>query len=315
MPEMSDPGDRKTKRQKKVLWIVLLVILFSIMLVLVFINWIDKSNGEIVSSDQKREYLIHVPEAYEGSTAVPLVISLHGFGEWPAHHMRINHWDELAEEHGFIVVYPSGTHFPKRWIMHENGFLGGETMEDVVFISDLIDTLAGEYNIDTDRIYVNGFSNGGGMSVLLACKLADRITAIGIVASSGNFSTKGCTPSRPVPVIAFHGTEDPLVPYYVESVSRHSTGNADVLNRIMSWAERNQCDMDPVEIPPIGEVSGIKYTGCNQMAQVHLYTIHGGGHSWPGGDAMPRIIVGHTTDDVDATAVMWDFFSRYSLAP
>jgi len=80
------------------------------------------------------------------------------------------------------------------------------------------------------------------------------------------------------------------------------------------WARRNGCDLDPLALPTVGEVSGIQYTGCDQNAEVHFYTIEGGGHSWPGGGALPAFIVGHTTQDVNATRLIWDFFMRYSLA-
>jgi len=304
--------------RKKILKRTILILLALITLCLIFAAVVffvvNQSNGEIVSSGQVRKYLLYVPDTYDPSTPTPLVISLHGFAEWPAHMMSISGWDELAEENGFIVVFPSGTKFPKRWGTNSNSRRPENPMLNITFISDLIDTLEGEFNIDQARIYANGFSNGGGMSFFLACELADRIAAIGGVASADYYQGDECQPSRPVPVIAFHGTEDNFVSYYGRWKSPQTYQQPRIPQWIKPWAERNECDLDRVELPPTGEVSGIKYTQCSQNADVYLYTIHGGGHSWPGGEPMPRRIVGHTTQDIDATAVMWEFFSQYSLS-
>jgi polyhydroxybutyrate depolymerase len=278
-------------------------------------SFLDVSNGEIVSADRKRAYLLYVPESYDPSTPAPLVISLHGFAEWPAHFMHTSRWKELADEHGFILVFPSGTGFPKRWYLHEPRFSRGSPEIEIAFISDLIDELAAEFNIDTDRVFVNGFSNGAGLSFELACSLSDRVTAIGTVAGLDYYTREDCDLTRPVPIVAFHGTQDRLVPYSGEITSDINTEQPQTPNWLKGWAERYSCDPDPVQMPPTGEVSGIRFTGCQQDVEIHFYTIHGGGHTWPGGAPIPKLIVGHTTDDINASAVMWDFFSQYSLSP
>ncbi len=143
--------------------------------------------------------------------------------------MQISGWNDLAEEHGFLVVYPEGTGFPRRW---RAGGWPGDPMADVVFISDLIDTLSAEYNIDPARIYANGLSNGGGMSFLLGCALSDRIAAIGGVAGAYALPLEDCLPSRPVPMIIFHGTVDAIVPY----LGGPSEGSEFRLPVIPEWA-------------------------------------------------------------------------------
>ena len=155
----------------------------------------NKANGEIVSGGEKRAYLLHVPASYNPATPVPLVISIHGFAEWPAHQAQISRWNELADQHGFIVVYPSGTGFPLRW--RAGCGAPSDPMEDVTFIADLIDKLEKGYTIDKNRIYANGLSNGGGMSFMLACKLAGRIAAIGGVAGAYLFPMSACQPAGP----------------------------------------------------------------------------------------------------------------------
>lgn len=271
----------------------------------------DRTNGTVVSSGEARRYLLYVPKSYDPSKPAPLVISLHGFVQWPANQMQLTGWNDLADRYGFIVVYPSGTGFPKRW--RASGAEGSGLMPDVTFVSDLIDQLEREYNIDPSRIYANGLSNGGGMSFMLSCALSDRIAAIGTVAGAYSLPWSECHPARPVPAIVFHGTADPIVPYQ-GGVSR---GPGFKLPAIPGWVEelsrRNGCSPSPVESPVSGEVSGIEYTHCSGNADVVLYTIAGGGHTWPGGEPLPKFITGRTTQGIEATQTMWDFFQQHPL--
>jgi polyhydroxybutyrate depolymerase len=267
----------------------------------------DRTNGTLISAGEKRNYLLYVPESYDPARPVPLVITLHGFAQWPAHQMHISRWNELADEHGFIVVYPGGTGFPKRWRT------GGsqDASADAQFISDLIDKMQQDYNIDSTRIYANGLSNGGRMSFVLACSFSDRIAAVGIVAGALSESWENCQPDRPVPVMLFHGTDDPIVPYGGGSNRREGRFPA-----IPEWtaalARRNGCQENPRVLPSIGAVSGIEYTGC--AADVIFYTIQGGGHTWPGGNPIPAWIAGQTNMDIDATGTLWEFFTKHPLS-
>lgn len=269
----------------------------------------NRTNGVLVSSGDQRAYLLYVPESYKPPRPAPLVISIHGFVQWPAHQMRISHWNDLADEYGFIVVYPSGTRFPLRWRIRGEPGSDLDPMRDVTFISDLIDKMEADYNIDPSRIYANGLSNGGGMSFLLSCKLSDRIAAIGTVSGAFPIPWEECQPSRPVPTIIFHGTADPIVPFMG---GRYRDPEID-LPSIAEWAatlaQRNGCSGIPDEIPSIGEVSGIRFANCT--ADVVFYTVTGGGHSWPGGEPIPAWIAGHTTRDIDATRTMWEFFQGH----
>lgn len=143
------------------------------------VQFLDKSDGAVVSSGDEREYLLYVPESYDGTRAVPLVISLHAAAMWPAQQLNLSRWNLLADADGFIVVYPSGRGLPKIWPDGLRAGLG----RDVMFIGDLIDTITARYSIDGSRIYVNGMSNGGGMASLLSCHLSGRIAAVGLVAA------------------------------------------------------------------------------------------------------------------------------------
>ncbi len=271
-----------------------------------------KSTHTLKSSGERRRYLLYVPASQQPDRSAPLVISLHGFAEWPAHQMNTSRWNEVADQNGFIVVYPAGTGFPRRWRVLYPPANSEAIMKDVRFISELIDVLGRDYLIDPARIYVNGLSNGGGMAFVLACALSERIAAMGSVAGAYSFPAEACQLSRAVPMIFFHGTADPIVPFTGGKSARGFTFPS-VPDWVRLAAERSGCAPAPVELPPSGEVSGIKYTGCEQGAEIVFYTVHGGGHSWPGGKPLPRWIVGRTSQDIHASQVMWEFFSRFSL--
>ncbi len=174
-----------------------------------------------------------------------------------------------------------------------------EAAKDVTFISDLIDQLSAEYNIDPARIYANGISNGGGMSFLLSCRLSERIAAFGSVAGAYNTPWAACNPSRPVPAIFFHGTGDPIVPYQGGPAGPSGFNFPSIPAWVAEFSQRNGCDASPQDLPASGDVSGVQYKNC--LADVVFYTILGGGHSWPGGGYLPKFIVGNTTQDVDAS--------------
>jgi len=272
---------------------------------------LNRTNGKLVSSGETRRYLLYVPESYDPSVPTPLVITLHGFAQWPANQAGVSRWNDLADEYGFIVVYPAGTGFPMRWRTWGAPGSATEPMQDVAFISDLIDKLSDEYNIDPARVYANGLSNGGGMSFALSCKLSERIAAFGSVAGAYSFPWAACNPSRPVPAIIFHGTADPIVPYQGGPSGPSGFTFPYIPDWVATLANRNGCDAAPQALPASGDVSGVQYTSC--AGEVIFYTIAEGGHSWPGGGYLPKIIVGNTSHDIDASRAIWDFFQQHPL--
>lgn len=287
---------------------------FTALLVLclwITLSLLNKTNGQLESSSQERKYFLYVPESYDPTAPTPLVISFHGFAEWPVHQMQISGWNDLADRSGFIVVYPSGTGFPLRW--RTNGASGSQTdpLLEVTFISELIDQLSSQYNIDPRQIYANGLSNGGGMSFVLSCMLSERIAAFGSVSGAYLLPWEACNPARPVPAVIFHGTADQIVPYLGGQSGPFDQSFPSIPTWVDTLAQHNHCPGETLELPASGDVSGIQYTGCT--ADVMFYTITGGGHSWPGGEPIPEWIVGHTTMDINATQVMWEFFQAHPL--
>ena len=305
---------RPLRLRKIVIGVVLIVVGLPLLLASIFAATafvLDRTNGSLVSSGRKREYLLHVPPSYDRARPTALVISMHGAALWPAAQMKTTQWNKVADEQGFIVVYPSGTGFPRIFPME-----GAALAADVKFVSDLIDTLEAGYNIDPTRIYADGFSNGGGMAFALSCTLSDRIAAVGMVAGAQLLPWSWCTDSRPVPMIAFHGTADPIVPYDGGTTWKSPTREPfpGVRKWTASWAARNRCRAEPVESTVASHVSRLEYTKCSGDATVVLYTIAGGGHSWPGGRPIAEWWVGPTSREVDATGVMWAFFREHPLA-
>jgi polyhydroxybutyrate depolymerase len=302
--------------RKTILWASVVVIGLPVALVFTAaasIHVLDRSSGTIVSSGRERQYLLYIPPSYDRTSPTPLVISMHAAAMWPAQQMNLSRWNRLADEFGFIVVYPAGTGrsgAPRIWNVNR----GPGLMKDVRFISDLIDTLKTTYNIDPSRIYANGFSLGGGMAFVLSCALSDRIAAVGMVSAAQTLPWSWCTDNRAVPMISFHGTAD-LVPY-------EGGPSPDPFNRVTfppvrdwtaNWARRNRCTLKVNESVVAADVTRLGYTNCADKAGVLLFTIQGGGHTWPGGKPLPEWIVGPTSRSIDATREMWAFFREHRL--
>jgi polyhydroxybutyrate depolymerase len=298
---------------KKLLWTFVSLLLLAAALAATFAFGVDRTNGKLISSGQVRDYLLYVPPSYNPRTPVPLVISIHGFSDWPAHHMEMTGWNDLADKYDFLVVYPAGVDFPRRWRASGHSEEEGDAMVDVRFISDLIDRLQQDYAIDPARIFVNGMSNGGGMSYLLACTLAERIAAVGSVSGAYLYPLEDCQPARPVPLIAFHGTADPIVPYMGGPSRSFELPFPVISDWMAAYAAKNDCDASPEVLQNQGSVNGVRYGDCEAGADVVFYTIEGGGHTWPGGEPLPEWLTGLTSMDVDATGLMWVFFTAHPL--
>jgi polyhydroxybutyrate depolymerase len=273
----------------------------------------------VSSGGLDRCYYLYTPKKYDPVRAAPVVFSFHGFLSNPASHALITGWRRLADEHGFLLVMPQGTGFPQRWYAAETW--GTEDIDDVQFYQDMLADLSFQASVDQNRVYVNGFSNGGGMTFDLGCNAGDTFAAMGTVAAAV-VTTEDCSPSRPMPAIVFHGTADPIVPYEggemgspllkaAAEITHAPPVFVGVEDWVAFWAEGNGCDPEPGTITQQGDVRGVRYSGCLDDAEVDFYTIEEGGHSWPGGFPIPG--VGKTSRDIDATEEMWEFFQAHAL--
>lgn len=256
-----------------------------------------------------REYRLYIPAPYQGDIPVPLVLNLHGYGSNNIEQELYSQLGLVADTAGFLLVHPNGT-IDITGTNHWNTF-GTSNVDDVGFLSDLIDTIAANYNVDLQRVYSTGMSNGGFMSFSLACQLSNRIAAIASVTGTmTNFNLNACVPERAVPIMQIHGTADATVPY---------NGNflfTDVQSLLDFWINYNQTNTDALVtfIPDIDPNDGstaenyLYNSGLNGSVVEH-YKIIGGGHSWPGAP----ININITNMDFSASAEIWRFFKQFDL--
>ena len=257
----------------------------------------------ITSGGVARRYLLHIPPGYDGATAAPLVLALHPYAANAQLMLDITRLPEMADRAGFIVVAPDATGAAQLWNIEKTP----GAADDVAFLRDLIAKMDSDLCIDRERTYAAGYSNGGGMALRLACEMPERIAAIGAVASQ----YVSCDGSAAL--IAFHGTADPILPFAGgPSPSGLGLNLVPVRRAVSEWARQLGCDGLPQITVPSSEVEVSTYQRCRLgTGEALLYTVIGGGHSWPGGVALPEVIVGRTTQQIDATRVMWDFFAAH----
>jgi len=289
----------------------------------------DTLNSSISLGGLERTYRIHLPSEHDRTKIAPLVFLFHGGGGTGQGMEKLTQggFNRLADREGFIIVYPDG--IEKHW--NDGRGLQAyrahrENIDDVGFISALIEHLIRTLNVDPNRIYVAGISNGGQFSQRLACELSDRIAAIGVVAIQlPENLPSSCAPKRPVSVLMMPGTEDPLVPWEGGEIGfRRGRKFGRVLSvpeSMRFWAKQNQClgssvvSYEPDRDPKDGtRVRREAYVPCGEGAEVVLYAVEGGGHTWPGGDQyLPAGIIGRTSRDIDANEVIWNFFKKHAL--
>lgn len=257
-----------------------------------------------------RDYLLYVPDIYTGNEAVPLVFNLHGAGSNAGQQAIYSRLDLVADTANFIIVTPNA--IINLW---NSGFLAPywSGPDDVGLMSALIDHISSTHNVDLNRVYSTGMSMGGFMSYRLACELDNRIAAIasvtGLMTDSVAFY---CEAERRVPIMQIHGTEDGTVPY------EGSLAYGGVNETMEFWRNRNECLAAPIEtdlpdIAPADEttVSLSVFEDCEANSEVRLYTVHGGGHTWPGAFSLPGDV---TSQEIKANVEVWNFLSRFTLA-
>ncbi len=272
-----------------------------------------------------RSYLVHLPPGFDKSKSLPVVIQLHGGGSNAAQTDKLTKFQTLADKDNFIVVAPDG--IGSRWNDGKEGAIyraATENIDDVGFISALIDRLVTSLNVDPKRVYVAGVSNGGMMTLRLGVQLADKIAAIGSVIGSLANPWFSLTPQRPLPVIMINSTEDPLVPIegggvtFLGRVTGQVAAPADV---VKYWVEKNGCSAPVVkeDLPDISTTDGSTvtretYTGCKDNVEVIFYLVKGASHTWPGGPQFDdETRIGKVNRDFDATAVIWEFFKKHPM--
>jgi polyhydroxybutyrate depolymerase len=248
------------------------------------------SSQALVSRQRQRSYRLFVPPAYDGRQRLPLVLDLHGSGGNAAGQSRTSGLETLAATERFLVATLDAE--GGRW----NVPVQADRADDVAYVSDVIDHVAAQACLDASRVYATGFSGGARMSSLLGCRLGSRLAAIAPV--SGLRFPGPCT-GRAIPVLTFHGLADPQNTYDGRVEGRNGEWVESVPEALAGWGGHNGCASAVLDDPP-GPLSTLRYERCPGGADVRLIRIDGLGHRW-------------TRDEVDTTAVMWQFFKEHAL--
>lgn len=275
----------------------------------------------VTAVGQTRPYLVHLPPTYTPDKPAPVVLAFHGAGINAQVMMLLSGLNKKADEAGFVVVYPNGSGLANLVLTwNAGGFpeaIAEKRPDDVAFVAALLDHLATVVNVDPKRVYATGLSNGAMMCYRLAAELSGRIAAIAPV--GGTLAIEQWNPARPVPVMHFHGTADRLVPFGGPKKNmRKFLAFKSVDETIRLCREANGCAAEPeeVQIPDtVGDGTTViksRFTPNNAGAEVVLYTIEGGGHTWPG-QPPPNPFLGKSTMNIVANDLIWEFFERHSL--
>jgi polyhydroxybutyrate depolymerase len=267
----------------------------------------------------RRTVVVHLPSGYTGSSKLPLVLNMHGSGSTASQQELLTGMDGTANADKFIVAYPQGLIADGTgyvWNIPGEPLVGGKAVpahaaNDVEFLTKLVGVLEQRYCINSARVYATGFSGGARIASQLACDSSTVFAAVAAV--SGVRRPTPCLTSRPVAILAFHGTADPVDPYngHGQAYWTYSVPQAAA-----SWATQDGCSTTAATSTPEHGVTLTDYTHCKAGSAVELYSIAGEGHEWPGGPPLGRVltsILGPQTTAINANTVMWAFFEAHPL--
>lgn len=282
------------------------------------------TNEAMQHAGLERTYYLHVPAGVEAreQPPVPLVLVLHGRGGDGPGTADLTGFDDVADERGFIVAYPTGVDGQWNYV---DGIPGYElNVPDVEFLRALVAELSARYPVDPARVYVAGFSNGGYMAQHLACKATDLFAAFASVSAAGyGGQPTNCGDPDPVSILFIHGTADAVVPFAglrQQGPNGPITVLASVEQTFNYWAYRLGCGegirptVMPSVLSPAMEVHVLEALDCPAGFELRLVVIVGGGHNWPGRPGkLPAEIGGEVNLDVDASRYIWEFFAGHVL--
>lgn len=271
------------------------------------INRRDAQQYTLTHDSLTRNYWLHLPPQLD-TTPLPLLLCYHGYTSTARNHMTYTNFNNIADREGFIVVYPQGARLKGKNHWSVGGWTNESTIDDVDFTRVLIDSLSQRHPIDTTRIYATGMSNGGYMSLLLACQLSDRIAAVASVTGSMTPEMyRDCAPTRPVPILQLHGTADAVVPYqggYEWTVSIDSV--------LQYWIAHNGA-RDTATIQPLPNRFWLDFSRPifyhypardTTSAEVQHYQVRNGRHDWFGAWG---------NRDIHASEIIWRFVAQHRL--
>lgn len=262
--------------------------------------------------DLERSYRVYIPEGYrdEGAGAA-LVIVMHGAGGTGASTETLTRFNTLADADPFVAVYPDGIN--NVWNDGRSGDPRITATDDVQFLSDIVTFISRSLNIDPLRVYATGYSMGGMMAYRLGCERPDLFAAVGSVASTmPYYLVARCNGSAPIPLIVFQGTDDQVVPW-----AGIPNAYLSAAQTIGYWVNHNRCTGDFTvdnmpDADPTDHTQVLRQAMTECAADMVLYGVFWGGHTWPGHPLNPALQLGQTTMDVDASALQWEFFKAHT---
>lgn len=272
-------------------------------------------NGSVISEGVSRTFVLHIPPSNDPARPAPLVIAFHGTNMTGAGMQDLTEFERFTDARGFLVIYPDG--IEGGWSIGCDCTAADQLgISDVVLIETLLTNVSSSYAIDLDRVYLAGFSQGGTFAQIAGCELAGRIAG---VASVGATMLKrlaaDCQAAAPLPILFMHGTDDPLLSY-----TDGTTNFFSAPETLAKWADLNGCvgdavsetepDLDPNDLT---RVRSERFEDCDAGSEVSLYTVEGGGHTWPRGQRPLGSDFGAVSQDIWATEAITDFFARHSL--
>jgi len=291
---------------------------------------VTEQRTDITVDGVARWYLLTTPTTRAGAGPLPVVVDLHGLAEGAALEATTTQFGPAAQHDGFIAVFPEGTGSPVGWDIAPA--TSAHPNHDIDFMNAMLDSLEAHQCVDTSRIYVAGFSDGALFTSLLACTMAGRFAAFAAVA--GAVMPTPCAPGRRVPIVAFHGTADPIL-YFNGGVGtaalNHDLGHGPAPTtttpppvdldgkgypaNVKAWARADGCNVHPTDTKVSPHVILRTYR-CPPGAAVDFYIVMGGGHAWPGSKLSAELssITGPSTSEIDATGIIWQFFRHQRLA-
>jgi polyhydroxybutyrate depolymerase len=270
-----------------------------------------------------RSYLIHIPKNYDRAEARPLVVALHGAFSTAQEMEEETGFSDLAGREGFLVVYPNGiTLFG--WFQHWNaGHCCGRAMKDAVddvgFISTVIEEVRRDFRVDSSRIYMVGYSNGGMLAYLFAAQKPETLAAVAVIAATIGSSP---SPSQPeviipparacLPVLAFHGREDDSIPYEGGRAGKEGHSYVSVKGSIEFWLKADQISAaSQREVMAAGKVIKDTWRAPGSVDEVILYTLEGWKHTIPTTYFTTKLPESDPLKDFNATQIIWEFFKRH----
>lgn len=307
----------------------------------------QETKETITVENVDRSYVVHLPKGYDEKQHYPVVVLLHGENQQADDIERLTRFNELADKNSIIAVYPSAQHgrwnfgvaetpFPqyRRGPYGRRGYgyprypppqpreqgerRRAQPADDMDFFNQMLDKLSTRFSVDTSRIYFAGLSAGGFMTMKIGCGLTDRVAGIATVGAAMP-KTMVCVPSRPLPVIMIAGTSDPVVKYDGGTGKHGRIPTISAEDSAKEWAKLDRCAEKPSHSKLDHAKGGLEtkidtYAECRENAEVSLYSVKGGGNTWPGGEQYePENTIGKTSQDFNANEVIWSFLVKRHL--